>query len=1311
VAQEKSIKPYPENLQKSKSHICLRRRHGHRFDEVSSSSGTTEKTQKGHQQIRIQDFIQENAMTATTVTQNDANAIAKMIAKRTAVPANADIHTVREGISIILLKAGKALSPNTPKATQILTLLAKIDDLLSIESGLIPTWIAIRAMAIKSGTQAGVSAEIFENPIAITLMTAAGIIPTTDPESDVRAHLGELEARSLETVTSNGRIVKITPSGEIEVSNGTGQILSVNVASDPVAAVTAVDSKAATSITQTTKIGPITYNCVDAAELAEFAPTVFSNYKVRRFEIPGAQAHPTDLVESSALSSVLPPEPSYAPHFHPEIIQKGLLSDVQLETVIYAGEAHTKYLAAHPDDKNSAAPRQGFLVGHGTGVGKGRITAGIFADNWAQGRRRGLWFSESAQLIEDARRDWKDLGGNPKDIVDIRSLSSDSPIEPFSGIIFATYAALRSENQTGSRLRQLIEWFGPSEDGVIAFDEAQNLRNSRAKNDSAWSNKISRQGQAAADLQNSTPNARVVYISATSASDISSLGFATRLGLWGSSTSFTSADTFFKAINHGGTNALEMVSRDLKAMGLYLAANLSFEGVTYERMDRALSPEERDAHDTLSDIWVKVGLGLRSALITTGISSIPAASMTRSSRMSTINYGMTRARFFQASLASLKTPMLIDAIREDLKNGHAPVIQILNTFAANADRAIQKTLDQGGSIDDVEATPRDILLGYMEKYFPVTKYTTQGNGKFSTAVPAMDAQGNPVFCAQAQALRDQLIAEVNATALPEGPLEQLLDAFGPDMIAEATGRSQRLVPNPQGGRSLEERTSKDMSNDVKAFMDDNKRILVFSAAGATGATYSASRTSRNQRLRRHYVLQPGWRADQALQGMGRTNRSNQAQPPQYILLTTDLWSDQRMISAVATGMRDLGALTRGLRQAASQDFFTQDDNLEDEFGESAWHSFVHKLAKNAISGLSIGQFEREAGILLRARQGGALISPIPPVKRFLNSMSAMSYGNQMLFGRHYRSLLQDLKLEAIENGQFDRGVETITPDSLIKLEDAVIYRDPRTGGETRMLKMLRIDELEPVDYAEALRMAMRKGNTRVMKSLITGRIAMLSYPRSLRGRIPSSDDLVEVITPTGARTRTRSEVMREGWTTVAVTMAEKLWNAELNERGDEEEQTFSVISGAMLPIWNKLPRSLPTVYRMETDEGEQIIGRLVSEKFVDKLLRRVDAINGGGLSKEEVNDAIGADGVVTLVNGWTISGRTSKFTGKKSFTLLMPIEDEQDYIALITQSGLTKTIGMMRSQAYFRLPLAEVDRLATIHEVLKEAPAVTAAVM
>jgi hypothetical protein len=79
-----------------------------------------------------------------------------------------------------------------------------------------------------------------------------------------------------------------------------------------------------------------------------------------------------------------------------------LLSDAQLETVIYAGEAHADHLAgswtvdatfdvvtaAREDAENAVRFRRGFMLGDGTGVGKGRQSAAIILDNWLQGRRR-----------------------------------------------------------------------------------------------------------------------------------------------------------------------------------------------------------------------------------------------------------------------------------------------------------------------------------------------------------------------------------------------------------------------------------------------------------------------------------------------------------------------------------------------------------------------------------------------------------------------------------------------------------------------------------------------------------------------------------------------------------------------------------------------------------------------------------------------------------------------------------------------------------------------------------------------------------
>ena len=64
-------------------------------------------------------------------------------------------------------------------------------------------------------------------------------------------------------------------------------------------------------------------------------------------------------------------------------------------------------------------------------------------------------------------------------------------------------------------------------------------------------------------------------------------------------------------------------------------------------------------------------------------------------------------------------------------------------------------------------------------------------------------------------------------------------------------------------------------------MDDDKRILVFSDAGGTGRSYHADLACKNQRRRIHYLLEPGWRADAAIQGLGRSNRTNQKQPPVF----------------------------------------------------------------------------------------------------------------------------------------------------------------------------------------------------------------------------------------------------------------------------------------------------------------------------------------------------------------------------------------------------------------------------------------------
>jgi len=124
------------------------------------------------------------------------------------------------------------------------------------------------------------------------------------------------------------------------------------------------------------------------------------------------------------MASVAPPKPAYRTHLPARVLSDGLMSGAQLESVIYAGQAHSSYLAGAwtvdaTFDVVAAAPepvpakagnakgavrfRRGWFLGDGTGCGKGRQVAGIILDNWLKGRRRALWISKSEALIEDAR--------------------------------------------------------------------------------------------------------------------------------------------------------------------------------------------------------------------------------------------------------------------------------------------------------------------------------------------------------------------------------------------------------------------------------------------------------------------------------------------------------------------------------------------------------------------------------------------------------------------------------------------------------------------------------------------------------------------------------------------------------------------------------------------------------------------------------------------------------------------------------------------------------------------------------------------
>jgi len=60
----------------------------------------------------------------------------------------------------------------------------------------------------------------------------------------------------------------------------------------------------------------------------------------------------------------------------------------------------------------------------------------------------------------------------------------------------------------------------------------------------------------------------------------------------------------------------------------------------------------------------------------------------------------------------------------------------------------------------------------------------------------------------------------------------------------------------------------------------------------------------------------------------------------------------------------------------------------------------------------------------------------------------------------------------------------------------------------------------------------------------------------------------------------------------------RAWEREVAQLPEFIETTLHVVSGLLLPIWKRLPDDSMRVYRLQTDAGERIIGRLVSPAWV-----------------------------------------------------------------------------------------------------------------
>ena len=997
---------------------------------------------------------------------------------------------------------------------------------------------------------------------------------------------------------------------------------------------------------------------------AALTASVFDAYRPRLC-VQGAQDHPTPLVESAAMAAATLPRCDYRPTLPRRLVDTGALSVAQLETICRAGGAHAERLPGASDDQ--PGPRQGFFLGDGTGVGKGRQVAGILLDNMLQERRRALWLSENRNLMRDAVRDWTALGG-PVDVVfDFGECKGQ--IERAEGICFASYDTLKGKPrdkdgaETGiNRLEQVVAWLaGGGEEadfeGVVVFDESHGAASALDTQGSRGIRKASRRALAVVELQERLPGARVVYASATGATEVSNLAYASRLGLWGRGTPFPTPESFVERVSAGGIAAMELVAKDLKSMGLYTARSVSYDGVDYRTLVHDLSAEQTLVYDRCAEAWQVVLRGIEAALDVTRANLCGRARAAAYSQ-----FWGAHQRFFLHVLVAMSAPSLIRDMEMRLASGESCVVQLVSTMEAATERAYAKAVKDGDDLRDLDVTPRDALLQYVEVSFPTTLYEAYEDDEGRTrSRPVQNAAGDFVDCPEAVAARDQLMLDIGAVSVPHGVLDQIVAHFGPDAVAEVTGRSRRFTQREVDGidQTVEERRTRRTCNaEADEFMAGRRRVLVFSQAGGTGRSYHADLDAGNQQRRVLYCVEPGWSSARCVQGMGRVHRANQACAPELVLVTTNLKAQRRFLSTIARRLDQLGALTKGQRQTASQGLLSSEFNLETPLARASLHNWFVDLYRGegraAGAGVTPSLVEQQMGIRVLDADGQLNAGSVPDVPKFLNRLLSLQTGAMDAVFDSWHGYLVEARDAAREAGTLDVGVETVRAERVVKTAERLVYTHERTGAQTHVVTLALTRRTELLGWDDAWRRAKEAQATGAIKGFTvnrqSGRVYLLVRAGSRTteaGRVVSrlrrigvrSNRLVDESDMSGAGEQ-------GGYRPLHHTEARPLWEAEVLAAPEFTTEPLHLVVGAVLPVWDRIAGH-PRVYRAQTTDrseygeaGERMIGRAIEPEHLIATLKALGAeADRIDLTPEALGVRIMQGAEAVLANGWRLRRR------------------------------------------------------------------------
>lgn len=580
---------------------------------------------------------------------------------------------------------------------------------------------------------------------------------------------------------------------------------------------------------------------------------------------------------------------------------------------------------------------QGAIIGDMTGVGKGRIAAGVIRYAIKNGFKP-LFLTEKTNLFSDLYRDMVDIGSGhlvPFIVNDKRKDDDPSIVDADGNIIHksfggnpkknillagsipkgydftvATYSQFRTDPSTPSMKRDFFYKNTPG--NIIIMDESHNA---------------SGESNAGTLFQGVLPETKgVIFLSATFAKRSNNMPvYAMKTAMQDANMT---TDELVAAIDKGGTALQEVVAAELVQSGQMIRRERDFTDV---KKEFKILHEQAEDHTKTADSLTAV---VRDVIefekrhiepVLNGIDdemvaqqgSVKKRPGTKAAGVGNVPFASKTFNLVNQMLFSIKAKELALHAVELHKEGKKPVIGFNSTM--------ESFLNSIGVVPGEKLDKADFALVMKRALEGTLKYMvydgTSKKGKpASLSLSELTPEGRQRY--------NEIVNNIRGvtSGISISPIDTMIKILQDAglRVGEITGRNKMLEFHNDGSATVKLRTDKNINKTSRDFNNGDLDVILLNASGATGISLHSSSKFKDQRQRVLISGQMELDINKEVQKRGRVDRTGQVLRAMFHYVVSAIPAEQRLLMMFKSKLKSLDANTTSSQKSKANEMDTVD---------------------------------------------------------------------------------------------------------------------------------------------------------------------------------------------------------------------------------------------------------------------------------------------------------------------------------------------------------------------------------------------------